>query len=355
MRAISAPTYSICFEQDAWRALNEHLGAKQYSGIFVLTDSNTQQHCSQILLQELATECPVELIEIEAGEATKTIDTCVALWQLLNDYGADRKSLLINLGGGVVTDLGGFVAATFKRGIDFIHVPTTLLGMVDAAIGGKNGVDLGPLKNQVGTICDPALVCIDTRFLETLPAKQMRSGLAEMLKHGLIYDVRYWEIFENLELLQGGDLPLLVHRSVEIKNDIVQSDPRENGMRRALNFGHTIGHAIEGHFLEHRPEEGLLHGEAVAAGMIVEAHLSLQKGLLTQGEYDDIKKRIGAIYPTLELTAEDLENIESLMLFDKKNEYGKILFALLNGIGAASTREQVDTEQIKLAFKDYKS
>src|SRR5690606_23930895 len=161
-----------------------------------------------------------------------------------------RKSMLINLGGGVISDIGGFVACTFKRGIDFINVPTTLLAMVDASIGGKNGVDLGNLKNQIGIIREPKAVLVLPEFLETLPSNEMRSGLAEMLKHGLIYDKNYWNQFKNLSNLNTDDLNNLIHQSIQIKNNIVSEDLTENGIRKALNFGHTLGHAIESYFLE---------------------------------------------------------------------------------------------------------
>ncbi len=166
-----------------------------YSSIFIIVDEHTNEYCLTKFLPNLAVEIPIEIIEIEAGEGIKNITTCVEIWNILSDLGADRKSVIINLGGGVITDIGGFIASTFKRGIDFINVPTTLLGMVDASIGGKNGIDLGILKNQIGVINVPALLLIDTNFLETVPQNEMRSGLAEMLKHGLIYDKKYWDQF----------------------------------------------------------------------------------------------------------------------------------------------------------------
>jgi 3-dehydroquinate synthase len=295
------------------------------------------------------------VLEIEPGEEQKTIDTCVSIWNVLTEYGADRKSLVINIGGGVVTDLGGFVAATFKRGIDFIHVPTTLLAMVDASVGGKNGVDLGNLKNQVGTITTPRLLLIDTAFLASLPQNQMRSGLAEMLKHGLIYDKPYWEKFIDLAQFDFADFDTLLYRSVEIKCEIVSQDPTEKGIRKALNFGHTLGHAIESHFLESDEKQTLLHGEAIAAGMILEAYISKEKGWLSQAEFDEVNTVIKNVFDTIEMDADDVSEIQKLLVHDKKNEYGKVLFALLDGIGGIKINAEVENELILKAFDAYKS
>jgi 3-dehydroquinate synthase len=301
----------------------------------------------------LATEIPIEIIEIEAGEEIKNITTCVEIWSILSELGADRKSLIINLGGGVITDIGGFIASTFKRGIDFINVPTTLLGMVDASIGGKNGVDLGNLKNQIGVINVPKMLLISTDFLETLSQREMRSGLAEMLKHGLIYDKNYWEQFLDLTKVDFADFDALIYRSIEIKNEIVKQDPTENGIRKALNFGHTLGHAIESHFLE--SERPLLHGEAIAIGMILESYLSKEKGLLSNEEFHQIKYIISNIYEPHNFSDEDIISIQNLLIHDKKNEYGKVQFALINGIGKIIINQSVENELIINSFRDYKS
>ena len=226
MNPIQANEYSIHFNENGYKAVNEFIESNSYSSLFVLVDSTTNTYCAPTFLANIATTLPIEIIEIDteetSSESIKNITTCAEIWSILTELGADRKSLLINLGGGVITDLGGFVASTFKRGIDFIHVPTTLLGMVDAAIGGKNGVDLGNLKNQIGVINVPKLVLIDTSLLESLAQREMRSGLAEMLKHGLIVDIKYWNQFLDLASLHFDDLDALIYRSVEIKNDIVK-------------------------------------------------------------------------------------------------------------------------------------
>jgi 3-dehydroquinate synthase len=303
----------------------------------------------------LATNKTIEIIEIETGETEKNITTCVEIWSILTELGGDRKSLIINVGGGVITDIGGFVASTFKRGIDFMHIPTTLLAMVDASLGGKNGVDLGNLKNQIGVINVPKSVLIDTDYLSTLPQNEMRSGLAEMLKHGLIADADYWSKFKEMNDIDFGDFDRLIYRSIEIKNEIVMQDPTENGIRKALNFGHTLGHAIESYFLENKNKKTLLHGEAIAAGMILESYISWQKKLLSAAEYIEIKNTINAVFETIVFEENDLKPILELLIHDKKNEYGKIQFALLDGIGNIKIDQEVENELIIKSFADYKS
>lgn len=354
MQPIISGNYSIYFNENGYEALNSHLTAQHYSSIFVLVDSHTNDFCLPNFLSMVATETPVEIIEIEPGESLKSIATCVELWTVLTELGADRKSLIINLGGGVITDMGGFVASTFKRGIDFINVPTTLLGMVDASVGGKNGVDLGSLKNQVGTINSPRMVLIDTSYLDTLPQNEMRSGLAEMLKHGLIADAAYWQQFIDLAQIDFADFDALIYESVLIKNNIVMQDPTENGIRKALNFGHTLGHAIESYFLENEEKTTLLHGEAIAAGMILEGYIAMEKKLLSREAYFQIKYVIKNIFEDIVFVGNDVPAILELLIHDKKNEYGTISFALLDGIGKTAINQTAENEIINLAFADYK-
>ncbi len=354
MQSILSNGYSIHFNAKGYEALDQCLNEKNYSSIFVITDSNTNEYCLPDFLSSIETETVVEIIEIDPGEHLKTIQTCVEIWNVLTELGADRKSLIINLGGGVITDLGGFVASTFKRGIDFINVPTTLLGMVDASVGGKNGVDLGSLKNQVGTITVPQMVLIDTSYLETLPQNEMRSGLAEMLKHGLIADKKYWEQFIDLSLVDFADFDSLIFDSVHIKNNIVMQDPTENGIRKALNFGHTLGHSIESLFLQDDNKKTLLHGEAIAAGMIMESFISMKKQLLTREDYYQIKYTIKNIFDDIEFSNHDIDSVLELLIHDKKNEYGSISFALIDGIGKISINQNTENETIIQAFEDYK-
>lgn len=354
MNTILSNNCQLFFNEKGLNYLTEILIPSNYSKIIVLVDENTNNYCLPNFLARLPTEIEIEIIEIEAGEEMKNIATCMELWQTLIDLGADRKSIILNLGGGVITDLGGFVACTFKRGIDFIHIPTTLLAMVDAAIGGKNGIDLGQLKNQIGVIKEPKAVVIDTIFLTTLPPREMRSGLAEMLKHGLIYDKNYWDEIKNISNLNTDDLDRLVYQSVQIKNKIVSQDLTEKGIRKSLNFGHTLGHAIESYFLENENKPTLLHGEAIAIGLILESYLSLELNLITKEEYAEIKYYISDIFEPVAFTSEDVEKIISLLIFDKKNEFGKIQFALLNGIGGISLNQNVSNSLIYKAFEDYK-
>jgi len=355
MQSIQAEGYSIHFNEKGYEIINALIAEKNYSSIFIIVDSNSNEICLPNFLPNLATESRIEIVEFDAGEINKNIETCVGIWNVLTELGADRKTLIINLGGGVVTDLGGFVASTFKRGIDFLHVPTTLLAMVDASVGGKNGVDLGHLKNQVGTITIPKMVLIDTSFLETLPQNEMRSGLAEMLKHGLIYDKNYWGKFLDLNQIDFADFDTLIYDSIFIKNEIVKQDPKENGLRKALNFGHTLGHAIESYFLENENKNNLLHGEAIAIGMILESYISWKKALLSSEEYLQIKTTIKGIYEEVIFDENDLIPIQELLIHDKKNEYGNIQFALIEGIGNIKINQTVENKLINEAFEDYKS
>lgn len=355
MHTIKANGYPIYFGDDKYQLLNKFIEEKNYSTIFILTDTNSNEFCLPKFLSLLATEKTIEIIEIEPGESEKNISTCVELWNILTELNGDRKSILINIGGGVITDIGGFVASTFKRGIDFIHIPTTLLAMVDASVGGKNGVDLGNLKNQIGVINIPKMLLIDSEYLSTLPQNEMRSGLAEMLKHGLIADVDYWAKFKELNGIVFADFDELIYRSIEIKNEIVMQDPTENGIRKALNFGHTLGHAIESYFLENETKKTLLHGEAIAVGMILESYISWKKKLLSAAEYLEIKNTINAVFENIIFEDNDLKPILDLLIHDKKNEYGKIQFALLEGIGNIKINQEVENELIIKSFADYKS
>ncbi|WP_445716813.1 3-dehydroquinate synthase [Flavobacterium sp.] len=353
MQTIQATNYSVFFNETGYEKLASYLVPSHYSKIFIIVDDNTSQYCLPHLLNNLATEIEIEIIELESGEVHKNIATCTEVWAALSELGADRKSIIINLGGGVISDLGGFVACTFKRGIDFINIPTTLLSMVDASIGGKNGVDLGNLKNQIGIIREPKAVIVDTEFLSTLSQREMRSGLAEMLKHGLIFDKNYWDKFKNLNNLNTDDLNELIHQSIQIKNTIVCEDLSENGIRKALNFGHTLGHAIESYFLENENKPNLLHGEAIAVGMILESYISKEKNLLTHEEYQEIKYIINDIYERIEFDKNDMNQIIDLLIYDKKNEFGVVQFALLERIGKIKINQEVNNELIFSAFKDY--
>ena len=335
MQSIKSKDSIVHFQQETYLQLNNYLKNTNHSTLFILVDSNTHEHCLAHFMGHLETNLPIEVIEIEAGEINKNIETCTGVWNVLSELGADRKSLLINLGGGVVTDLGGFVACTFKRGISYINVPTTLLAQVDASVGGKTGVDLGNLKNMVGVISESEMVLIDTYYLHTLPDNELKSGFAEMLKHGLITDADYWNRLNKITDLRATDLAPLIYESVIIKNKIVTVDPTEQNIRKYLNFGHTLGHAIESYFLTHSEKTTLLHGEAIAIGMIVEAYIASKLTGLKQSELEVISKNLLAIYPKIEIHKNDYKPITDLLIFDKKNVGGKVLFVLLNKIGEA--------------------
>lgn len=354
MDSITANDSIIHFNNKCYRSLNEHLKENNFSKIFILVDENTHKYCLPYFLAKLETNSEIEIIEIESGEINKTIDTCVGVWNTLSELNADRKSLMINIGGGVITDLGGFVACTFKRGIAYINVPTTLLSMVDASVGGKTGVDLGHLKNQIGVISNPNLVLIDTQFLETLPANQMRSGLAEMLKHGLITDEGYWNKFQDLSKLNFDDLDELIHESVIIKRNVVEEDPFENGLRKTLNFGHTLGHAIESYFLSNKNKKTLLHGEAIVIGMILACYISSELLGFPKQTTNNIKELFISYYGKVKIEKSDYAEIIELLKYDKKNHHGNINFVLLESIGKCKLDCLVDNQLIINAFDYYK-
>lgn len=343
----------IHYGTEGYHQLNQLVNGNDISSIFILVDENTQQYCLSGFLQKLETQVQTEVIEIEAGEKHKTLETCSGVWKVLSEMGADRKSLFISLGGGVVTDLGGFIASLYKRGIRFVHVPTTLLAMVDASIGGKNGANLAHLKNQIGTITPPEMILVDSTYLQTLPQNQMKSGLAEMLKHGLVYDKNYWESMRDLSQLGIEQLEDLIRKSAGIKTTIVAEDPNENSRRKILNFGHTLGHAIESYFLSNAEKTTLLHGEAIAIGMIMEAYLSHKVTNLAENDMAQIKEVIRHTFAKIDFHKNDRAPIIKLMEHDKKNVGGKINFVLLKAIGDPKIDQQVDPNLVLEAFDYY--
>ena len=350
--SVHSDTYSIHFGKTAYRELKTFLSSASYPKVFVLVDTNTHRFCLPLFMAHVEGDYPVEIIEIRAGEQHKNIETCTQVWETLSQKGADRKSLLIALGGGMVTDLGGFVATTYMRGIDFINIPTSLLAMVDASLGGKTGVDLGVLKNLVGLISFPRMVVIDSSFLKTLPANQMKSGAAEMFKHGLICDEAYWNELSNLREFTANSLDEAIHRSVKIKNNIVMQDPGESRLRKVLNYGHTLGHAIESCFLN--TERQLLHGEAVAVGIVLASYISHVLTGFPEEKIQHIKKVFRSHFNKVHFSAGDYAEIISLLKHDKKNAYGNINFVLLSDIGKPVLDKAVSRELIVEAFEYYK-
>ncbi|GAA4114738.1 3-dehydroquinate synthase [Aquimarina addita] len=355
MKPIVSKDSIVYFNDDCYTALNAYLEKSNHSKLFILVDSNTYEHCYARFMSQILGTYDIEVIEIEPGEINKNIETCTSIWTVLSEYGADRKSLMINLGGGVITDLGGFIACTYKRGINYINIPTSLLAMVDASVGGKTGVDLGNLKNMVGVISESEMVLVDTEYLGTLPVNQMCSGFAEMLKHGLIQDRNYWEKMSDLSKLTVDDLDQLIYDSVVIKNKIVTEDPTEQNIRKFLNFGHTLGHAIESFYLTHPEKPTLLHGEAIAIGMIMEGFLSKELLSVTETELTQMSTIILATFPKLNIDPKDHQEIIKLLIHDKKNEKGNIYFVLLNTIGDAKYNCKVSDKMILESFAYYAS
>ncbi|NNF19586.1 MAG: 3-dehydroquinate synthase [Flavobacteriaceae bacterium] len=351
MRSIQTLGSRVYFYKEAFSQLQQHLQDENYSTVFILVDENTRKDCLPLLTREVDMLENAGILQIASGEENKNISSCMQLWDTLSRENADRKSLLINLGGGVLTDLGGFVASTFKRGIAFINIPTTLLAMVDASVGGKTGVDLGTLKNQVGVITEPAMVLVIPQFLGTLEKRQLTSGFAEMLKHGLIQDPAYWSALGQTDNME--DLEAHIHRSVSLKNKVVQKDPTEKNERKILNFGHTLGHAVESYFLKQEGKDPLLHGEAIAIGMILEAYLSHKLTGLPEEQLSEIKRIFQKYFERITFSAEDIESIISLLRYDKKNSHGKVNFVLLKSIGEPVIDVQVPDELLRSSFTYY--
>ena len=344
MNSIKSTDYYIHFQVSAFEKLNNYFANNEVTKIFVLVDTNTREYCLKHFMNHLNTNISTEIIEINAGEIHKNINTCLAVWKELTRLNADRKSLLINLGGGMVTDLGGFVASTYKRGIKFINIPTTLLSMVDASVGSKTGVDLGNLKNLIGLFSDPEMVLIDIHFLNTMPQRELRSGLAEVIKYGLSYDINLWDQLKENNNLLSSDLTKIIFRSIEIKNEIVLKDLKENNLRKVLNFGHTIGHAIESHFLENKKLDTLTHGEAIAIGMIIETYISHKLLDFPKSELENITLKIKKIFGHISIPTNDYLTIIDLMKYDKKNSGNNINFVLLNDLGDYKIDCQVTNE-----------
>ena len=327
MKSIHSETYNVHFQDKAHNELSNLIEENNYSTIFILVDENTLEHCYPKFIPNFATNKRIEVIEIESGEINKNIETCIGVWNAITELGGDRKSLLITLGGGVITDLGGFVASCFKRGIDFVNIPTTLLSMVDASVGGKTGVDLGVLKNQIGLFANPQMVIVDTDYLTTVTEREIKSGTAEIIKYGITYDLNLFkEIKKNKDL----EISNLIRRSIDIKNEVVLQDPKEQNLRKILNFGHTLGHAIESFYLESEDKESLTHGEAIAIGMVCESYMSFKLLGFPKENVSEIKEVILSIYNRINLLKDDFSDIMELLKHDKKNVNGQVNFVLLN-------------------------
>lgn len=338
---------SIIFSTQIAADLERFLKTKSFSKLGIITDSNTYQACYPVIRKCLPVH---EHFQFKAGEVNKTLTTCTKIWQWMTDCGFDRKSLIINLGGGVTGDMGGFCASTYKRGIKFINIPTTLLSQVDASVGGKLGVDFNGFKNHIGVFNEPEAVIISDNFLSTLPLPELRSGYAEVIKHGLIRNENYFRSlkFQNWQEQNWKDI---IEKSVQIKKDVVTKDPKEDGLRKILNFGHTVGHAVESFYLD--TERHLLHGEAIAIGMIAEAYLSHHHIRLPKEDLNTITDTLLGIFGKVEIPEEDLNAIAQLCFQDKKNEGTTINCSLLKKIGECDYNIAVSLEDIIASLNFY--
>lgn len=321
----------------------------EHDKIFILTDQTTHDMCLP-KLQNILCLKGAQSIVIKAGDTNKTLDSLAEVWTALSQGGATRHSLMINLGGGMVTDLGGFAASTFKRGIDFINIPTTLLAMVDASVGGKTGINFGGLKNEIGVFSDSKFVIINTQFLDTLDHDNICSGYAEMLKHGLISDERTWAelVTFDLDTPDLSQLQRMVAESIKVKERIVEADPHEHGIRKALNLGHTMGHAFESFAM--RRGTPILHGYAVAYGLISELYMSARKTAFPTDRMHQTVRFIRENYGTFNITCDDYPTLIELMHHDKKNTSGIINFTLLGNVGDIRINQTANEEEIKEAL-----
>ena len=347
MEKILTENYAIEFES-GYESLIKIIAEKKYSKIFLLVDENTENFCLNIFKDK--SNLDPYLIKIKSGEENKNIHTCIKIWNSLINLNADRKSLLINLGGGVITDIGGFSANTFNRGIDFVNIPTTLLSIVDASVGSKTGINQNGIKNKIGTFYDPKLVIIDTEYLKTLEQRQINSGYCEIFKHSLISKQN-----SKFEYLVGCDeidfSSEIIINSINIKNNFVYEDKYEKKLRKGLNFGHTIGHAIETHFMS--SDKKLLHGEAIAIGIIIESYLSKEICGFDIEKVDKIKNHLLTIFTNIKFNSSSINNIIKMMEHDKKNIEKEVNFVLLSDIGKLIFDVNVPNSDILKAFKYY--
>lgn len=339
---------NIVFTRDAVAELKSKLEEVRSGDVFVLVDNNSRNYCLKFL--NLGYVPDEHIITLPEGEHNKSLENAAQIWQVLSQHGARRNSVLVNVGGGLITDIGGFAASCFKRGIRCLNVPTTLLSQVDASVGGKTGINFNELKNEVGTFSVPEWVIIDNHFLQTLPERQVLSGFAEMLKHALLADGNHLkEIMEaDLSRVAEEEFLQLIRKSVSVKAAVVESDPREKGLRKALNLGHTIGHAIESMAIKKSLE--IYHGDAVAYGLIAELYLSVRKNGFEEKYYEDVREFIRRKYPVYHPVGE-AEELYELMLHDKKNERDGVNFTLLREPGKVDIDQYCTREEILEALE----
>lgn len=346
MRHIPLSNYSVDVG-DVQESLANFLQDRSYTSTTVIVDNNTEEHC----LPLIASLIPgYQLVTIQDGEEHKTLATCEQIWGSMAQNKVDRHGLVINLGGGVIGDMGGFVASTYMRGLDFIQIPTTLLSQVDASVGGKLGVDFKGLKNFIGLFQNPKAVLVDPTFIDTLTPEDHRSGYAEMIKHAMIRDRNIWDRLTSLDAWSNMDQASEIYESIQIKKDVVSQDPREGGLRKILNFGHTIGHAVE--TLSFTTDQPFLHGEAIAIGMAAEAVLSVDYCGLPQEDAVKILIYLNEVYDGLDISILSRQDeIVEFLHSDKKNKGGKLQFSLLKQIGNCTWDISVSIDDIKKSLE----
>tara|TARA_Y100000768_G_scaffold225865_1_gene170492 strand:- start:330 stop:1358 length:1029 start_codon:yes stop_codon:yes gene_type:complete len=339
-------------ETDPYLSIAEKFNSNKFSSIFVLVDENTEKFCLELFIKKSGIKSFNKII-IPSGEENKNIDTCISIWGQLNSFKADRKSLLINIGGGVLTDIGGFTASTYLRGIKFINIPTTLLGMVDAAHGGKTGIDFKLLKNQIGVFNEPLEVLLDNEYLKTLSKEEFVNGYAEVVKHSLLTDKPGLNFYSLVKLDLFKDSDYIINSYSLVKNEIVKSDKYESNIRKILNLGHTIGHAVESYSHISNKIDDLKHGQAIVIGLITELFISHKKFNFPFKDVVSVKEHLKKYFSLINLKEDDIMNIYDLMVYDKKNEGKKINFVLLKEIGKPVIDQIIDKELFNESFKFY--
>ncbi len=361
MKEIISDKFSILFGKDGYLKLANFILKNNFKKVLILTDENTKVHCLDLFISKIKkTNKKIEEtissssynFSVDYGESAKNLNTSNQIWEFLTKNGFKRNDLIINLGGGMISDLGGFVASTYMRGIQFINIPTTLLGMVDASIGGKTGIDLKGIKNIIGTFQFAKLVLIDMGFLKTLSKKQIAAGYAEMIKHSLIDKNHEWEKISKINSFNDINQEM-IYKSINIKVDIIKNDPTELNNRKYLNYGHTLGHAIESYLLG--TEREILHGEAIAIGLILETYISYLRKNFDLKLTNEIKNYLNQHYEIIKFSQESIINIIDLLKYDKKNNNDKPMFVLLNNLGDMEINQSVSSEEIIEAFNFYQT
>lgn len=352
MATIKSIGHSVFSCSTAEKQLRKFIHSSEYSKILIFTDDIVAKKVLPAFIKITKPDYKIPVFEMKNGEKNKTLKTCESVWNFLTQQQADRHTLLINIGGGVVSDLGGFCASVYKRGIDFINIPTTVLSMADAAVGGKTGIDFDSFKNHIGTFQQPKGVFVFPEFLKSLDARHKTNGLAEIVKAAIIFDSKFFQQIVSIEKTETLWEEKMLMQSIAIKNKVVSADPKEKNLRKILNFGHSIGHGIESVFLN-KKSNYLLHGEAIAAGMIMEAHISFQKKLINLEDLISISLLISRWFPLLNIGKADWLKILALIVHDKKNKNKKLLFALPNRIGKCLPTVEVNIAEINQAFHFY--